>query len=115
MQLLTRTCVVLSVTKPAPTIILLAEARTSHENGTSQNNGNDILLIGEPGVGKSSVLELIANVLLGNAIDHCDFDTLGHNEQCGSNNQRQANSAHLYTLTSKNGTVVRYQHFERGE
>jgi predicted GTPase len=87
----------------------------SLQNGiikTSKNKTNKpytILLVGETGVGKSSVLEFIANVLLGNDIDHYDFDILDRtNEQGGSDNQSQTNSARLYEFTSKNGIVVRY-------
>jgi predicted GTPase len=76
---------------------------------TSKNEGRapyTILLVGETGVGKSSVLELIANVLIGNA-GHYDFDILDHtNEQGGSDNQSQTNSARLYEITSKNGIMV---------
>jgi hypothetical protein len=54
------------------------------------------------GVGKSSILQilqLIADVLAGNDIDHYDFDTLGHrNEQGDHNNLSRTNSAHLYGL-----------------
>ena len=65
-----------------------------------------ILLVGETGVGKSSVLELIANVLMGN-VDRYDFDILDHtNEQGGSDNQSQTNSARIYEITSKNGVMV---------
>ena len=72
-----------------------------------------ILLVGETGVGKSSVLELIANVLHGNDVDHYDFHTLDHiNEQGGSNNQSQTKSPHLYELTSKNGIVVSVRNLE---
>ena len=66
-----------------------------------------ILLLGETGVGKSSALELIANVLAGNDIDHYDFSILDHsNEQGGSNNQSQTNMARIYELTSSNGIMV---------
>ena len=66
-----------------------------------------ILLVGETGVGKSSVLELIANVLDGNDVDNYDFHILDHtNERGGFNNQSQTNSTRLYELTSKNGIVV---------
>ena len=66
-----------------------------------------ILLLGETGVGKSSFLELIANVLAGNDIDHYNFDILDYtNEQGGSNNQSQTNSTCLYELMSKNGMEV---------
>jgi putative ribosome biogenesis GTPase RsgA len=59
-----------------------------------------ILLVGETGVGKSSFLELIANVLVGNESDHYDFGVLHHS------NQSPTNSARLYEFTSKNGVVV---------
>ena len=77
---------------------------------TSTNRANKsytILLVGETGVGKSSVLELIANVLIGNDLDHYDFDTLDPtNDQCGSDNQSQTNSSRLYEFTSRNGVTV---------
>ena len=86
---------------------------------TSKNKANTpytILLIGETGVGKSSVLEFIANVFAGNDIDHYNFDVLDYtNEQGGSNNQSQTNSAQLYELTSKNGIVVSMGIRECGE
>ena len=66
-----------------------------------------ILLVGETGVGKSSFLELIANVFAGNNIDHYNYDVLDHsNEQGGTNNHIQTNSVRLYEFTSKNGVVV---------
>ena len=85
---------------------------------TSKNEAKapyTILLVGETGVGKSSVFELIANVFAGNDIDHYNFHTLDHtNEQGGSNNQSKTNSARLYELTSKNGIVVSAGIYERG-
>jgi predicted GTPase len=73
------------------------------------------LLVGETGVGKSSVFELIANVLAGNDVDHYDFDILDHTNERGSpDNQSQTNSARLCELTSKDGTVVSVGLFERG-
>lgn len=75
-----------------------------------------ILLLGETGVGKSSALELIANTLAGNDIDHYCFNILDHtNELCGSNNLSKTDSARLYELTSKNGVVVSVGVYERGE
>ena len=66
-----------------------------------------ILLVGETGVGKYSVLELIANVIAGNDIDHHNFNILDRtNERGGSNNQSQTNSTRLYEFTNKNGIVV---------
>ena len=77
---------------------------------TSKNKANKsytILLVGETGVGKSSVLEFIANVLIGKDIDHYDFDILDHtNEQSGSDNQSQTNSTRIYELRSENGIAV---------
>ncbi len=66
---------------------------------TLNNKANEpytILLVGENGVGKSSVLELFANVLTGKDIDHCDFDTLDG-----------ITSIRLYEFKSNNGVVVR--------
>ena len=86
---------------------------------TSKNEAQapyTILLVGETGVGKSSVLEFIANVLAGNDIDNYNFNILDHtNELGGPNNQSQTNSARLYRLTSKNGIVVSVGTHERGE
>ena len=77
-----------------------------------------ILLVGETGVGKSSVLELIANVLAGNDTARYNFDVLDHtNEQGGPTNQSQTNSARIYEFTSKNGVVVSTRicgHFDCG-
>jgi len=76
----------------------------------SKNNAKapyTILLVGEIGVGKSSVLELIANVLAGNDTDNYHFNILDRtNEQGGPSNQSQTNSARIYELKSKNGIVV---------
>jgi hypothetical protein len=51
-------------------------------------------------------VNLIANVLAGNDIGHYHIDIDHSNEQGGSGNQNQANSARLYELTSKNGVLV---------
>jgi len=59
-----------------------------------------ILLVGETGVGKSSVVELIANALVFHGSDHYDFGILDHN------NESQINSVRLYEFKSKNGVVV---------
>jgi len=67
----------------------------------------NILLVGETGTGKSSLLEFIANVLIGKSVDCYDFKILDHtNEQGGSGGQSQTNSARVYELTSKNGILV---------
>ena len=75
-----------------------------------------ILLVGETGVGKSSFLELIANVLHGKDINHYDLDALDRtNEQSGSKDKSQTNSVRLYQFTSTNGVVVSSGIYERGE
>ena len=77
---------------------------------TSKSQANvpyTILLVGETGVGKSSALELIANVVAGNDIDHYKYDIPDKtNERGGSDDQSQTNSARIYELTSNNGKVV---------
>ena len=66
-----------------------------------------ILLVGETGTGKSSLLEFIANVLIGKDADCYDFKILDHsNEQGGSSGQSQTNSARIYELSSKNRILV---------
>ena len=67
-----------------------------------------ILLVGETGAGKSSVIQFIANVLRGQNVDDYDFDILDRsNEQGGSDNQSQTKEARIYEFTSRNGILVR--------
>ena len=71
---------------------------------TSKDEANTlytISLVGEIGVGTSSVLELIANVPASNDTGHDSLDILDD-----PINQSQTNSARIYELTSKNGIVV---------
>ena len=73
---------------------------------TSKANGSyTILLVGETGVGKSPLLKMIANVLLGNDIDHYDLDILNRppKEQGAVG---QTVSPHLYEITSVGGILV---------
>ena len=66
-----------------------------------------LLLVGETGVGKSAVVEFIANVIAGNDIDHYSFGVLDQTNSKGDSNKwNQANSVRLYELTSKNGILV---------
>ena len=75
-----------------------------------------ILLVGETGVGKSAALQFIANVLIGNDIDHYDFNTLDNsNERGGHGSQSQTIQARLYEFKSNNGILVSITIFERGD
>ncbi|KAF8320499.1 hypothetical protein DL93DRAFT_2052816, partial [Clavulina sp. PMI_390] len=77
---------------------------------TSKNKAQSpytILLVGETGVGKSAVLQFIANVLLGNPVFSYDLTILKEsNEEGGSQGGSQTNAAQLYKLKSKNGIEV---------
>jgi len=78
--------------------------KTSETKGQAQYT---ILLVGETGTGKSSLLEFIANVLHGKNVDHYDLGLLDHsNEQGGSSGQSQTNSARVYKVKSRNGISV---------
>jgi hypothetical protein len=60
-------------------------------------------------------LQFVGNAFIGNNIDHYDFDILDYtNEQGGSDDQSQTNSAYLYELTSNKGVMVNIGVFERG-
>ena len=66
-----------------------------------------ILLVGETGVGKSSFLELIANVLSGRTLGNYDLDILDrNNEPEVPANQSKTKFSCLYEFTSKNGITV---------
>ena len=82
---------------------------------TSKNMANapyTIFLVGETGVGKSSVMELIANVLLGKDIGHYDFEILDQtNEQGGFDNQSQTKEARFYKFASRSNIVVSARSF----
>ena len=77
---------------------------------TSKNKANapyTIFLVGDTGVGKTSLMELIANVLQGQSIDHYNFNIVDHSHgQDGPDNQSQAKEARVNEFTSKNGIVV---------
>lgn len=66
-----------------------------------------VLLVGETGTGKTSVLSLIANVLAGNRTDNYQEWHDRGNEAGGTNKHSQTNSARLYVLRSTNGATVR--------
>jgi len=74
---------------------------------TSRNKANapyTILLVGETGVGKTSFLKFIANVLLGNDFDHYDIDILDRLPNKGAVGQTA--SSRLYEITSVTGILV---------
>ena len=86
---------------------------------TLKNKANapyTILLVGEIGVGKSSVLEFIANVLFGKDIDHYDLKIIDStNERSKFGDQSQTESPRLYEFTSNSGVLVSSSIFERCE
>ncbi|KAJ6506106.1 hypothetical protein DFH09DRAFT_1289125 [Mycena vulgaris] len=66
-----------------------------------------ILLVGETGTGKSSLLAFIANVLAGNSGSKYDFATLDQDNERGvSQKESQTKYAKLYEFTSQNGIKV---------
>lgn len=75
---------------------------------TSDNNTKfTLILVGETGVGKTSVLSFIANVLAGNKLEeYADMYDLS-NEEGGSQSQSQTCSAKVYEFTSRNGLTIR--------
>jgi hypothetical protein len=84
----------------------------SLSEGTVKTNRNKekvftILLVGETGVGKTSALSLLFNVLSGNRVDdYIEFNDLA-NEVGGSQKYSQTQSARVYEHTSVNGVKVR--------
>jgi GTPase SAR1 family protein len=66
-----------------------------------------ILLVGETGVGKTSVLSLIANVLAGRNPDQYTDVHKTDNEAGGSQKHSQTQSAQIYEFRSQNDVVVR--------
>ena len=76
---------------------------------TSRNEARapyTVLLVGETGVGKSTFLEFIANVLIGNTLACYDFGLLDRTNERPSNSHSQTGSARLYELVSNGGIVV---------
>ncbi|KAJ7763599.1 hypothetical protein DFH07DRAFT_939252 [Mycena maculata] len=66
-----------------------------------------ILLVGETGTGKSSLLAFIVNVLAGNSLDKYDFAALDQDNERGvSQKESQTKCAKLYEFTSRNGIKV---------
>ncbi|KAK2467587.1 hypothetical protein APHAL10511_000442 [Amanita phalloides] len=74
---------------------------------TTHRREYTILLIGETGTGKTSLLSLIANVLEGRSPSEYVVHHTEENEAGGPQNQSQTKSAKLYELTSKNGIKIR--------
>lgn len=95
--------------EPVERILNDAESLKKGEFKTDRNKQKEftILLVGETGVGKTSVLSLIANVLAGKRPDNYEEFYDHDNEAGGTQKHSQTNSARVYTLTSVNGVTVR--------
>ena len=66
-----------------------------------------ILLVGETGAGKSSLLVLIANILSGRTLGNYDLDILDRNNELDvPDHQSKTGFSRLYEFTSKNGVIV---------
>ncbi|KIP03094.1 hypothetical protein PHLGIDRAFT_256134 [Phlebiopsis gigantea 11061_1 CR5-6] len=66
-----------------------------------------VLLVGETGVGKTSILSLFANVLAGHKpVEYVDVHDAS-NEAGGAQKGSQTNYARVYEFTSKNGVTLR--------
>ncbi|GJE97664.1 hypothetical protein PsYK624_138850 [Phanerochaete sordida] len=66
-----------------------------------------VLLVGETGVGKTSFLSLLANILAGHKPDEYVDLNDPENEQVGSPQHSQTKAAKVYELTTKNGILLR--------
>ncbi|KIK52878.1 hypothetical protein GYMLUDRAFT_179669 [Collybiopsis luxurians FD-317 M1] len=67
----------------------------------------NIILIGETGVGKTSMLNLLANVCAGIELDEFKETHVISNEQGGSQAGSQTNKPHFYVIPCANGKVVK--------
>ncbi|PBK60457.1 hypothetical protein ARMSODRAFT_944889 [Armillaria solidipes] len=95
--------------EPEERILNDVESLKKGEVKTDRNKQKEftILLVGETGVGKTSFLSLIANVLAGKRLDDYEEFYDPDNEAGGTQKHSQTNSARVYTLTSVNGVTVR--------
>ncbi|KAG7090681.1 hypothetical protein E1B28_009779 [Marasmius oreades] len=90
-----------------PRLNLPSDLREGKVKTTDRKNEFTILLVGETGVGKTSILSLIANVLAGNKPDQYVDMHDPSNEAGGSQSRSQTNMAIVYEFKSQNGIIVR--------
>jgi len=80
------------------------------------NAPHTILLIGGTGVGKSSLVEFIANTLLGRDGDYYDLAFLDRTNERGLfGSGTRTMSPHLYEIATEPGVLVSVNLFEHGE
>ncbi|KAF8326954.1 hypothetical protein F5887DRAFT_968193 [Amanita rubescens] len=86
-----------------------AEALGKGIVATNKNKTKEytILLVGETGTGKTTLLSLFANVLAGRSPSEFKPGHIQGNEAGGEENQSQTESAKIYELESQNGIKVR--------
>lgn len=80
---------------------------------TSKNKANTpctVLLVGESGVGKSSLVKFITSTLHGKDVDHYNLDIFDE----GAVSYQDQTPPHLYDITSNNGVLVSANAFEHG-
>ncbi|KAJ3714039.1 hypothetical protein C8R42DRAFT_726546 [Lentinula raphanica] len=66
----------------------------------------NLILIGETGVGKTAMLNLLANVCAGIPLEEFEEKNDLENEQGGSTSTSQTNRPHLYNITCANGHKI---------
>ncbi|KIJ11930.1 hypothetical protein PAXINDRAFT_171543 [Paxillus involutus ATCC 200175] len=91
----------------APTLNTVEELRTGIIRTTQGQRNFTILLVGETGTGKTTLLSLIANILHGHSPMNYKTYNEEANEAGGSSKHSQTNDAKLYEFVSRNDITIR--------